>query len=140
MLQYMDNMKAICILCVKVGMLAHPDQSKTSLLTVHQTGKGTLTKQYDLIVIVSIIYYPADNLRKTFAGVLSVEKCPIYCYQSCDDGYFTLQLILVPTQTTWERDISHLRDEKLPSTLQLYAAGFILSIPNMLAANYSKLI
>jgi len=58
-------MEAICVFSVKVGTFTHLEQSKTSLLTVNKMGIVRLTIQHDLIVDVSLMYYPGDNLRQT---------------------------------------------------------------------------
>jgi hypothetical protein len=52
MLQVMDNMEASCVLYVKVGMFAHHEQGKISLLTVNKSGIVTQTVQHDMIVSV----------------------------------------------------------------------------------------
>jgi hypothetical protein len=78
MLQDMDNMEASCVFYVKVGTVTHLEQSKTSLLTVKETGIVRLTVQHDLIVSVSFMYYPGDYLRQTSADVLSLEQCLMY--------------------------------------------------------------
>ena len=77
MLQHMDNMKASCVLYVKVSTFTHLEQSKTSLLTVNESGMVRPTRQHDLIVGVSFMYYPRDSLRQTSADVLSLDHCPI---------------------------------------------------------------
>jgi hypothetical protein len=78
MLQDMDNMQASCIMYVKVSTFTHLAQSKTTLLTVNQSGMVRLIVQHHLIVIVSFMYYPGDHLRQTSADVLSLEQWPIY--------------------------------------------------------------
>jgi len=55
MLQVMDSMEASCIFDVKVGMCAHPEQSKMSRLTVNKSVIDTLTIQHDLIVVISFM-------------------------------------------------------------------------------------
>jgi len=55
MLQHMDNMEASCIFYVKVSMFSHLEQSKTSLLTVSESGIVRLTVQHDLIVSVGFM-------------------------------------------------------------------------------------
>jgi len=52
MLQVIDNMEAICIFYVKVGMFTHLEQSKISFLTVNSSGIVTLTVRHDMIVSV----------------------------------------------------------------------------------------
>jgi hypothetical protein len=84
MLQGMDNMEASCIFYVKVSMCTHLAQSKTTLLTVSQSGIVRLIIRHDLIFGVSFMYYPGDHLRQTSADVLSLAQCPIYGYQSGD--------------------------------------------------------
>ena len=64
MLQNMDNKEASCIFYVKVRTFTQLEQSKTSLLTVNETGIVRLTIQHDLIVSVSFMYYPGDCLDK----------------------------------------------------------------------------
>jgi hypothetical protein len=78
MLQDMDNMEASCIFYDKVSTLFHLAQSKTTRLTVNQSGIVSLIVRHDLIVSVSFMYYPGDHLRQTSADVLSLEQCPIY--------------------------------------------------------------
>jgi len=78
MLQVMDNMEASSVFYVKVGTFTHLEQSKTSLLTVKETGIVRLIVQHDLIVSVSFMYYPGDYLRQTSADVLSLEQCLMY--------------------------------------------------------------
>jgi len=77
MLQDKDNMEASCGCYVKIGTFTHREQSTTSLLTFNEMGIVRLTVQYDLIVSVSFMYYPGDNLSQTTADILSLEKCPI---------------------------------------------------------------
>jgi len=55
MLLVMDNMEASCIFYVKVGMFAHLEQSKISLLTVNKSGIVTLTVEHDMIVSVILM-------------------------------------------------------------------------------------
>jgi hypothetical protein len=78
MLQDIDNMEAICVFYVKVSMFTHLAQSKTTLLTINQSGMVRLMRRHDLIVIVSFMYYPGDHLRQTSADVLSLKQCTIY--------------------------------------------------------------
>jgi hypothetical protein len=139
MLQYMENMEASCVFYVKVGTLNHLERSKTYLLTVNTSGIVRLTVQHDFIVSVSLIYHPGDNLRQTSVDVLSLEQYPIYSWQSCDLCCHTLWFIPVNTQTTSDWLIAHLRAGKNPCNMHLNAAGFILSITNVLAASYSIL-
>jgi len=139
MLQDMVNMEASCIFYVKVGMFTHLEQSKTSLLTVNKTGIVRLTVQQDLFVSISFICYPGNSLRQTLVDVHSLKQGPIYSWQSCDFGCRTAQSIPVNSQTISDRHIAHFGAVGNPSHLLLYAAGFILSITNMLAANYSIL-
>jgi hypothetical protein len=73
MLQDMDNMEASGIFYVKVSTFNHLEQSKTSLLTDNKLGIVRLTLQHDLIVSVSLIYYPGDSLRQTSADVLPLK-------------------------------------------------------------------
>ena len=75
MLQVMDNIEVSCVFYVKVSTFTHLEQSKTTLLTVKQSGMVTLIVQPDLIVNVSFMYYPRDYLRQTSADVLSLEQC-----------------------------------------------------------------
>jgi hypothetical protein len=78
MLQAMDNLEASCVFYVKVSMFTHLAQSKTTLLTINQSGMNWLIVRHDLIVSVSFMYYPGDHLRQTSADLLSREQCPIY--------------------------------------------------------------
>jgi hypothetical protein len=78
MLQDMDNMEASCVLYVKVSTFTHLEQSKTTLLTVNQSGMVRVIIRHDLIVSVSFMYYPGEYLRQPSAHVLSLEQCPIY--------------------------------------------------------------
>jgi len=52
MLQVMDNMEASCVFYVKVGTLAHLEQSEICLSTVKESGIQTITVRCDLIVSV----------------------------------------------------------------------------------------
>jgi hypothetical protein len=78
MLQVLDNMEASCIFYVKVGMFTHLEQTKTSLLSVNKMEIVRLTIQHDMIVSVSFIYYPGDNLRQTSADVFCLKQYPLY--------------------------------------------------------------
>ena len=78
MLQDIDNMEASCVFYVKVSMFTHLEQSTTSLLTANKSGIVRLTIQHDLIVSISLMYYPGDSLRQTSADVISLEHCAIY--------------------------------------------------------------
>jgi hypothetical protein len=140
MLQDMDNMEANCIFYVKVSTFTHLEQSKTSLLTVNISGMVRLTVQHDLIVSFSFMYHPRDSLRHTSADVLSLEQSCIYSCQSWNSSCHTAQSIAVNTHTTTDRHIALLEAVGNTCNLQLCAAGFILSIKNLLAANYSILI
>jgi len=135
MLQDMDDMEGSRVFYGKVSTFTHQEQSKTSFLTVNKLGIVRLTVQHDLIVSVSFRYYHRDCWRQTSADVLSVEQCPIYICQSCDFGCRTLQSIPVDKQTTSDLHIAHFGAVGNRCNLQLYAAGFILSITKMLAAN-----
>ena len=139
MLQDMDNMEASCVFYVKVGNFTYLKQSKTSLLTVSKSGIVRLTIQHDLIVSVSFMHYPWDSLRQTSADILSLKQWPIYIWQSCYFSCCTPQFIPINKQTTMDRHITHLGTGGNPCNLQLWAAGFILSIMHMLAAKYSIL-
>jgi len=139
MLQGMDNMEASCIFYVKVGTFTHLEQSKTSHLTVNKSGIVRLTVQHDLIVSISFVYHPGYSLRQTSADIPSLQHCPIYSWQSCDVGCCTPYFNHVNKQTTTDQHIAHCGVVGNPCNLQLYAAEFILSITNMMAANYSIL-
>jgi len=139
MLQDMDNIEASCVFDIKVSMFTHLERSKTSLWTVNKSEIVTLTIQHNLLVSISFMYYPADNLRSTLADVLSLEQCPIYSWQSCDFSCRKPQFILVNRQKSSDWLIAHLGAVGNPCNFQLYAAGFILSITNMLVADYSVL-
>jgi len=139
MLQDMDNIETSCIFYVKVSTFTHPEQSKTSLLTVNKSGIVRLTVQHDLIISSSFMYNPRDSLRQISADVLSLGQWPIWSWQSCYFGCCTLQLIPVNKQTTTDQHSAYLGAVGNPCNLQLCAAGFILSIMLMLAANYSIL-
>jgi hypothetical protein len=78
MFQDMDNMQASCVFYVKVSTFTHLEQNKTSLWTVNKLEIVRITVQHDMIVSVSLMYYPGDELRQSFANVLSFEQCPIY--------------------------------------------------------------
>jgi hypothetical protein len=78
MLQDMDYMEASCVFYVKVSTFTHLAQSKTTPLSVNQWGMVTQIIRHDLIVSVSFIYYPGDDLTQTSADVLSLKQCPIY--------------------------------------------------------------
>jgi hypothetical protein len=78
MLHDMDYMEASWVFCVKVSTFTHLEQSKTTRLTINQSGMVRLFVRHYLIVSVSFMYYPGDHLRQTSADVLSLEKCPIY--------------------------------------------------------------
>ena len=69
----MANMEASCVFYVKVSTFPHLVHSKTSLLTVNESGIVRLTVQPDLIVTVSFMYYPGDSLRQISADVFSLE-------------------------------------------------------------------
>ena len=77
MLQDMDNMEASCVFYVKVSRFTRLEQSKTSLLTVNQSGIVRLTVQYDLTVSISFMFYPRDSVRQISADVHSLEHCHI---------------------------------------------------------------
>jgi hypothetical protein len=70
-------MEASCIFYVKVGTVAHLEQSQISLLTVNKSGIVTLTLQHDMIVSVIFMYYPGDYLRQTSGHFLSHVPHPI---------------------------------------------------------------
>jgi len=108
MLQDMDNLEASCIFYVKVSKFTHLEQSKASLLTVNKLGRVWLTIQHDLIVSVSLMYYPRDSLRKSSADFISLHQCPIHSWQSCDFGCCSLQVIPGNKQTTSAIHIAHL--------------------------------
>jgi len=78
MLQDMDNMEASSVIYVRVSTFTHLEQSKTSLLIVSKSGIVRLTVQHDLMVSISLMYFPGDSLRQTSANVLSLEQLPIY--------------------------------------------------------------
>ena len=139
MLQDMDNMEASCVFYVNVGTFTHLEQSKISLLTDNKIGIVWLTVQHALSVSVSFMYYPGDYLRPTSADDLSLEQYPIYIWQSCDFGCLTAQFIHGNKQTTSDRLIAHLGAVGNPCNLQLYPAGVMLCIMNMLAATCSIL-
>ena len=106
-------------------------------MTVNKSGIVRLTIQHDLIVGVSFMYYQRDSLRPTSADVLSLGRFPMYRWQSCDFGWRTPQFIPVNKKATADRHIAHRGAVGTHSNLQLYPAEFILSLTNMLAANYS---
>jgi hypothetical protein len=83
--------------------------------------------------------YPGNTLKLSFADILFREECPSNSWQSCNFGYCTLQFIPVNTPTTTDRQISHPGAVRNPSSFQLYSAGLILSIMNILAAHDSIL-
>jgi len=139
MLQDVDNMEASWVFYVKVSMFIHLEQRKPYLLTVNKSGIVRLTIRHDLIVSVSFRYYPGDSLRQTSANIFSQEQFSICSRQSCEFRSRTPQLIAVNLQTTSDRYNAHLRAEGNSCNLQLSAAGILLSITNMLAANYSIL-
>jgi hypothetical protein len=59
-------------------MFTHLEQSKTTVLTINQSGIVRLNIRHDLIVSVSLMYYPGDYLRQASADVLSLEQRPDY--------------------------------------------------------------
>jgi hypothetical protein len=63
MLQDIYDMKACCVFYVKVSKFTHLEQSKTTLLTINQSGMVRLIVPHDLIVSASFMYYPGDYLR-----------------------------------------------------------------------------
>jgi len=138
MLQDMDNMEASCIFYVKVGTFTQLEQSEICLLTVNETGIIWLTVQHDCIIKVSFMCYPGDYLRQTSANILSLEEWPIYIWQQWDFGSCTVQLIPGNKHTS-DRLIANRGMLGNPCNLQSYAAGFMLSIMNKLAATYSIL-
>jgi len=73
MLQDMDNMEASCVFHVKVSTFIHLELSKTSLLTVNESGIIRLTLQHDMIASIRFMFHPGDTLRQTSADVLSLE-------------------------------------------------------------------
>jgi hypothetical protein len=139
MLQDMDNMEASCICYVRISMFVHLEQRNTSLLTVTETGIVRLTIQHDLIVRVSFMYYPGDSFEQTSTDILSLEQLPTYRWQLGDFGCHKLQCILSYKQTTMDRHMPYFRAVGNPFNFQLCAAGFILSITRIMAANYSIL-
>ena len=78
MLQDMDSMEASCIFYVKVGMLKHLEHREIRLVTVNKTRIVRQTGRHDLIVSVSVMYYPGDLLRQTSVDILSLKQFPIY--------------------------------------------------------------
>jgi len=134
MLQDMDNIKPTCVFYVKVSTFTHLEQCKTTIVTVNQWGVVTLNVRHELILSVSFMYYPGDDLRQTEAHVLSLEQCAIDRQQSSDFCCHTVKFIPVNKQTTLDQHIAHLGDVWNLGNLPLYAAGFILSITIMLAA------
>jgi len=74
----MDNMEASYIFYVKVSTFTQLVQSKTTLLTVNQSGMVRLLVRPDLIVSLSFMYYPGDYLRQTSRDVHSLEQCQMY--------------------------------------------------------------
>jgi len=94
-LQGMDNMEASWVFYVKDGTFNHLEQSKISPLNVNKLGIVRLTIQHDLIVSVSFMSYPEENLRQTSADILSLEQWPIYIWQSCHFGCRTMHFIAV---------------------------------------------
>jgi len=139
MLQDMDNIEASCLFYVQVGTFTHLEQSKIANLTVNKLGIVRLTVQHDLIVSISFMYYPRAYLGQTSADILSLEQCPIYIWQSCDFGFCTPQCIVENNQATSHWCIAHHGAVGNPCNVKLCTAGFILTIPNMLAATYSIL-
>ena len=139
MFQDMDTTEASCDLYFKVSTFTHPERSKTALLSGNELGIVRLTVQHDLIVSISFMYYPGVSLRQTSADVLSFKQCPIDHWQSCNFDCRTPQFIPVNKHTTMDGHIAPCGAVGNPSNLRLYARGSILSIRNMLAANYSIL-
>jgi len=80
MLQDMDNMEASRVFYVKFSTFTHLAHSRTTLVTVNQSGMVRLIVRDDLIVSVSFMYYPRNYMRQSSADILSVEQCPIYRY------------------------------------------------------------
>jgi hypothetical protein len=137
MIQDMANMEARCILYGKVVTFVHLEQNKTSFLTVNITRIVRLMVQGDLIITISFMSSPGDQLKQTLADVVLLEQCSEYSRQPCHFGCHTHQFIHLNKHTISDQLIAYLGAVGNPSNLQLYAARFILSIKNMLAANYS---
>jgi len=78
MLHGIDNMEESCIFYVKLSTFTHLEHSKTSSFTVNKLRIVRLTVQHDLIVGISLIYYPGDSSRKTSADGPSLQHCLIY--------------------------------------------------------------
>jgi len=83
MLQDMENMEATSVFYVKGSTFTHLENSKTSLLTVNQSGMVMLIVQDNLIVSVSFMDFPGDNFRQTSAYGLALEQYHIFREQSC---------------------------------------------------------
>jgi len=135
----MDNMEVSCVFYVKVSMFTHLEQSKNGLLTVNDSGRMTLTVQHDMIVCITFMLYPRDNLRQTSAAVRSLELHPINIKDLGDSGGLTLQCIPFNKQTISDRLFVICGVVGNPCNLQPYSVGFILSITVMSAATYTIL-
>jgi hypothetical protein len=79
-------------------------------------------------------------LRQTSADVLCFKQYRTIIWQSCDFGSHTPQYMAVNTQSSLYWLIGNPSTAGNPCNLQLYSAGFLLSITILLAATYSILI
>ena len=97
----MDNMEESGVFDVNVSTLTHLEQSKTTRLTINQSGMITLILRHDLIVSVSFMYYPRDYLRQTSADVISLEQCPIHRHQSSIPAAVQHNFSLLTNKQNW---------------------------------------
>jgi len=137
MLQDMDNMEASFVFYVEVGMFTHLEHIKNALLTFNKMEIVRLTVHHDLIASFSCMQYPEDSLRQTSADIFSPIQWPLYFQQSCNFSCRAPRFIPVPNHRTSHLHIAHCGAVGNPCNLQLYAAGFVWSIWNFLAATDS---
>jgi hypothetical protein len=62
MLQDMDDVEASCDFYVKIGTFTHLAPSQISLLASNKMGIVWLTAQNHMIVSISLMEYPGDDL------------------------------------------------------------------------------
>ena len=139
MLQDLDSLEASCVFYVKVGKLNHLEHSQIWLVTLNKAAIVRLTIQHDMIVSVSVMYYPRDFLKQTSADIHFLEESPIYMKQLCAFGSRTPQCLPDNKLTTSDWGIVSRGTVGNPCKLQPYAAAINLSITYDLAATYAIL-
>jgi len=107
------------------------------MLPANQSGIVKLTVQPDLIVSVSLTYYPRDYFRQTSADIISLEHYHVNVHRLGNSSCCTPQFIPVNEHTASARLVANRGAVGNPCNLQPYSAGFILSIMIMLAGIYS---